>query len=284
MDGSFQTSASRIRGPSWFLIAITFFILTNQTSAMKATNQPQTSKNQTYGKQEKTKTTRSNPYSLPVLTDTTPANTEIFYTDGGCKKNIATWSFVGTSTTMKCGPICLNPKYPNIFYHAETHSSNTAEITAAIECLNYIIKYKNQTETPNITIFLDSANTLMIMTGKINPKHNVKISRTLQDKWELAVSLHPNITPLWLPGHEGILGNELADHGTNLAYLQIFSTYQTPYSSLTQDELTALLGWTKELKPTDTHNTTGTHNEEVETIRKIINGVFDVSIFGTNQQ
>ncbi len=109
---------------------------------MNIQNPKEHASKQTDGKQERTKQVRKKTYTLPILTDIMPIKTETFFTDGGCKNDIATWSFTGTNTTMRCGPICLNPIYPNIYYNAETHTSNTAEITAAIECLNFIIKHK----------------------------------------------------------------------------------------------------------------------------------------------
>ncbi len=72
----------------------------------------------------------------------------------------------------------------HLFYGATTHSGQTGEITAAIECLIYIEKHVDPTITTEISIFLDSSTTKYIMMGKTNRKLNTSLCNTLTEQWK----------------------------------------------------------------------------------------------------
>ena len=153
-------------------------------------------------------------------------------------------------------------------------------MTAAIECLKFIIKNIDPTLTKNITIFLDSSNTLNIMTGLINPRHNKKLGEYLQELYRQAKATH-NITTLWIPGHEGIEGNEIADYGTNLAAVGIFSTIRTNYENLTQQQLMQILGWRPNTQTDIRDESIEAPLETIEIIKAIQSGAIDSSVLKT---
>jgi len=99
-----------------------------------------------------------------------------------------------------------------------TCSIYTAEALAILIAIKYINKKVNQ----KYIILSDSLSSLISVKNKFNPSD---IAIHIQNRLEEAKEKNNNIIIIWIPGHIGIIGNEMADKQAKLAINSSNSQY-----------------------------------------------------------
>jgi ribonuclease HI len=127
------------------------------------------------------------------------------YTDGACRGNPGKggWSFFVNNTQI-------------IHYgFLKDTTNNIAELTAIHQAFMYILQNINSDK--KIIIFSDSLYSINVIKGLWRIKKNRKLIYNIKKLVLVANSLGMNIEFKKVKGHSGIMGNELADKGANLA-------------------------------------------------------------------
>lgn len=137
------------------------------------------------------------------------SNKNFFYTDGSKKDGKTGFAVV------KNNEVLLSKRTPD---HC---SIFTVEAFAILEAIHSIEEEDN---TTNNIVFTDSASTVEALT---NPKTRNPIIRELQ---RALIETDKDIQICWIPGHAGIIGNEMADASAKQAAEQteISATINTP--------------------------------------------------------
>lgn len=124
-------------------------------------------------------------------------NSELFFCDG-------------SKSLQHCGCAFVHETEVNSFkLHCYT-SSYSAEIIALYKCLEHIIK----NGIASTVIFTDSKSLLLAIQKRNTSNPLVK---NIQENAHRANLNNLNIQIVWIPGHSGISGNELADAGAKNA-------------------------------------------------------------------
>lgn len=134
-----------------------------------------------------------------------------FYTDGSAKNN-------GTPNCLSgIGVYCLNTnyRYSGISEHAP-HTSNRAEFAAIIHALEKGTSYMSYNE---ITIFSDSQYCINSVDGtwKLNKKKGKRKNLDLILMILGLMKKYTSVEYIWVRGHNGNEGNEIADGLANKA-------------------------------------------------------------------
>lgn len=116
---------------------------------------------------------------------------------------------------------------PN-FTNTKTMNKNTSIFTAEAHGILTTVEYITQTRIDSSIIFTDSLSVVRALhSGK--PTKNVILNRLIKSIMS-AYALKLTLVVCWVPGHSGILGNEIADQNAAVAALRsAIDVPQVPY-------------------------------------------------------
>eukprot|EP00397_Hematodinium_sp_SG-2012_P032513 GEMP01034622.1.p1 GENE.GEMP01034622.1~~GEMP01034622.1.p1 ORF type:complete len:320 (+),score=44.48 GEMP01034622.1:546-1505(+) len=145
----------------------------------------------------------------------------VIYVDGSCLGNVnvrqtaqpAGWGvyITGAHNFELYGPVITDPKSP-FFYGAECGSNNTAELSAMVEALLWLLS----SSVATATMCYDSKYAAMIMTMVYRAHKNVELAGNLQKLYVQAKKVM-KISIKKVKGHSNNPGNDAADRLANLS-------------------------------------------------------------------
>ena len=135
-----------------------------------------------------------------ALFNALPPSTYV-YTDG---------SAFGNPGPAGAGFLVERPSAPTAYRSFSLgHSNNhVGEMTALLEAAQHLLA--NPPLLP-VVFFIDSTTTINIAEGRWKARSNKKLAKNLLKTLNL-LELSTPFSFVWVPGHEGILGNEIADY------------------------------------------------------------------------
>lgn len=134
------------------------------------------------------------------------------YTDGSCSPNPGkgAWAFVSLDKNNEL-------LHYSTGFCAET-TNNIMELTAILEAIRYCCSFK---DFNNITIYSDSEYAIKCVLGVYKKlTKNIEFIKKIQSELYLATSSGYEIDFEWVRGHNGNVGNEMADYYANMALNQ----------------------------------------------------------------
>ena len=139
------------------------------------------------------------------------------YTDGSGSKGRASaaspagWGFVVFDDSARahkaCGPVLTTDTSP-YYLGASVGSNNTAEISAIMESILYLLR--SATPPTKVTIYYDSKWAAQMTRGLSRPKKHNQLIFNARACYEKLKNIS-EIEWVWIKGHTGNQGNELAD-------------------------------------------------------------------------
>ena len=175
-------------------------------------------------------------FGMPaVIKEVMPENAYHAYSDGSCiykrrRPISASWGFAvfphGCEPTMHDQPIqkaygpVVDKQHP-MFIGSERWTNNTAEMSAAVEFLLWllsntespnpvIVPYTSTSLTATVILHTDSRYVMGIVLGKFRARENIHLATLLRHLWRRASRIF-NLHIVWVKGHSGDVGNDLAD-------------------------------------------------------------------------
>ena len=123
-----------------------------------------------------------------------------------------------------CGPVVLKKK-SRFFIGAEHFSSGVGETSGVVEALLYLLSVAEATRKANrhshllpnlqiggsVVFAVDATYIVNILLGRMVARENIEIIRLMTHLWRQA-KLYYKMNIVWVKGHSGHAGNDLADH------------------------------------------------------------------------
>jgi ribonuclease HI len=145
----------------------------------------------------------------------TRANIFSLYTDASVTKRLASIAVV-----QRTGPRAQVVRQDSIGY-ASTCTVLSAEVAAIAAALKYAEEHRAQLRFQQLAIFSDSQQALRAISAGNAARSSRALLRSIAEYANTLIHAGVDLQFRWLPGHEGIIGNEEADEAAKEASSQV---------------------------------------------------------------